>query len=304
MPYNIIKPLQSAVSDINPRGFKMEEFSENSAWKNSEEFLIGNVIRRIRRLNMQMTLNHLVARRRKVLNALFLLLISSWFHCNETALLLCLAPIVGWPQTMDGGRMLGIIIRRRDSAPSLMKSAKSLLTIQVWSECLSRHMPKTQDDFEEKRMLDMDEFWQFPCCWAAIDGSHIRIKCSPGGLLACKEYHKFKNSYSILLMGLVDSHYRFVWGSCNFPGNSHDAVIFRSTDLCNSIQEGFMPTIRKAVGDITVLVIGDSALSFRSWLMRPFTNVVLTPQQCSFNYRLSRVRMVTEAGYAQLMGGN
>ena len=64
-----------------------------------------------------------------------------------------------------------------------------------------------------------------------------------------------------------------------------------------------MPTIRKAVGDITVLVIGDSALSFRSWLMRPFTNAVLTPQQCSFNYRLSRVRMVTEAGYAQLMGG-
>lgn len=40
-----IKPLQSAVSDMNPRGFYMEEFSENSAWKNSEEFLIGNVIR-------------------------------------------------------------------------------------------------------------------------------------------------------------------------------------------------------------------------------------------------------------------
>ena len=40
-----IKPLQSAVSDMSPRGFYMEEFSENSAWKNSEEFLIGNVIR-------------------------------------------------------------------------------------------------------------------------------------------------------------------------------------------------------------------------------------------------------------------
>ena len=31
---------------------------------------------------------------------------------------------------------------------------------------------------------------------------------------------------AIVLMGLVDSHYRFVWGSCGFPGNSHDAVIF------------------------------------------------------------------------------
>ena len=57
------------------------------------------------------------------------------------------------------------------------------------------------------------------------DGCHIPIKCPPGGLEASKEYHDFKNFNSILLMGLVDSHYRFVWGSCNFPGNSHDAVI-------------------------------------------------------------------------------
>ena len=40
------------------------------------------------------------------------------------------------------------------------------------------------------------------------------------------EYQNFKKFYSIVLMGLVGSHYRFVWGSCGFPGNSHDAVIF------------------------------------------------------------------------------
>ena len=102
------------------------------------------------------------------------------------------------------------------------------------------------------------------------DGCHIPIKCPPGGLEACKEYHNF---YSIVLMGLLDSHYKFVWGSCEFPGNSHDAVIFRSTDLWNSIQEGFMPIIGKAVGDITVppLVVGDPALPLRLWLMMLFT---------------------------------
>lgn len=70
-------------------------------------------------------------------------------------------------------------------------------------------MPKTQDDFI-KKMLNMHEFWQFPCCWAAKDGCHIPIKSPPGGLEACKEYHNFKNFYSIVLMGLVDSLYRFV----------------------------------------------------------------------------------------------
>ena len=153
-------------------------------------------------------------------------------------------------------------------------------------------------------MLDMDEFWQFPCRLSAIDGCHIPIKCPPGGLEACKEYHNFKNFYSIVLMGLVDSHYRFVWGSCGFPGNSHDAVIFLFFFLQNSIQEGFIPTIGKAVGDITAppLIVGDSAFPLRSWLMKPFTNAVLTPQQHYFNYRLSRARMVTEAAYGQLKG--
>ena len=155
-----------------------------------------------------------------------------------------------------------------------------------------------------KKMLDVDEFWQFPCCWAAIDGCYIPTKCPPCGPEACKEYHNFKNFYSIVHMGLADPHYRFVWGSCGFPGNSHDANIFRSTDLWNSIQEGFIPAIDNAVGDITVhpLTVGDSEFPLRSWLMKPFTNAVLTPQQHYFIYRLSRARMVTGAAYGQLKG--
>ena len=113
--------------------------------------------------------------------------------------------------------MLGIIIQRRDSAPSLMKSSKSLLTIQVWSECVSRHMPSTQDDFKKKN-VGYGRVLAVSLLLGSNDGCHIPIKCPPGGLEACKEYHDFKNFNSILLMGLVDSHYRFVWGSCNFPG--------------------------------------------------------------------------------------
>ena len=45
----------------------------------------------------------------------------------------------------------------------------------------------------------------FPCCWPAVDGCHIPIKCPPGGLESCKEYHNFKNFFSMVLMGMVDS---------------------------------------------------------------------------------------------------
>lgn len=150
----------------------------------------------------------------------------------------------------------------------------------------------------------MEEFWQFPCCRAAIDGCHIPMKCPPGGLEACKEYHNLKNFYSVVLIAMIDSHHRFVWGSCGFPGNSHDAVIFKSTDLWNSIQDGFIPLIGKSVGDVNVppIIVGDSAFPSQTWLMKPFTNAVLSPQQCYFNYRLSRARMVSEGAYGQLKG--
>ena len=151
----------------------------------------------------------------------------------------------------------------------------------------------------------MEELWQFPCCWAAIDGCHIPIKCPPGGLEACKEYHNFKNFYSIVLMGMVHARYRFVWGSCGFPGNSHDSIIFQSTCLWGQIQEeGFIPNIGKKIGDISVqpLILGDSAFPHTTWLMKPYTDAVLTPQQHYFNYRLSRARMVTEGAYGQLKG--
>ena len=154
-------------------------------------------------------------------------------------------------------------------------------------------------------MVEMDSQWQFPCCFGAIDGCHIPIKCPPGGLEACKEFHNFKNFYSIVLMGIVDAQYRFIWASAGFPGNSHDSIIFQSTQLYTEITvNSCIPSVAKNEGGIEIypLLLGDSAFPFRPWVMKPFTNSVLTPQQRNFNYRLSRARMVTEGAYGKLKG--
>ena len=127
---------------------------------------------------------------------------------------------------------------------SICQEVCQVLVDHLWKETVTCHMPQTEEEFK-KKVLDMEEFWQFPCCWATIDGCHIPMKCPPGGIQACKEYHNFKNFYSIVLMAMVDSHDRFVWGSCGFPGNSHDAVIFRSTDLWTRIQEGLRSEERR-----------------------------------------------------------
>ena len=165
------------------------------------------------------------------------------------------------------------------TAATITKEVCQAIVDILWEEIVNKHMPKTEEDYKTK-MVDMEEMWQFPCCWAAIDGCHIPIKCPPGGLEANKEYHNFKNFYSIVLMAMVDSHYRFIWGSCGYPGNSHDAIILQSTDLWAK-QNDQSPPIGKPVGNQTIppLVVADSAFPFTTWLMKPFTNAVLTDKQ-------------------------
>ena len=118
---------------------------------------------------------------------------------------------------------------------TITREVSQAIVDDLWEHAVTKHMPKSKEDFKEN-ILDMEEMWQFPYCWAAIDGCHIPIQCPAGGKFACKEYHNFKNFYSIVLMGMVDSHYRFVWGSCGYPGNSHDAIIFKSTELWSKVK--------------------------------------------------------------------
>ena len=192
----------------------------------------------------------------------------------------------------------------RSTVSTIVREVNEAIVSCMWDECVTAYMPKTHDDFTSK-ILDMEELWQFPFSWAAVDGCHIPIKCPAGGLEACKEYHNFKNFYSVILMSMVDAKYRFLWGSCGYPGNSHDSIILQSTNLWDEIQGGnLLPNFSQIEQNVSIppIVLGDSAFPFETWLMKPFTNAVRTPKQRYFNYRLSRARMIVEGAYGQLKG--
>lgn len=178
------------------------------------------------------------------------------------------------------------------------------IVLNLWQDAVTRHFPSSEEQLR-KKIIEMEEIWQFPCCWAAVDGCHISIKCPDGGAEAAKEYYNFKNFYSIVLMGLVDAKYRFVWASVGFPGNTHDAMILQATQLWKDIStNNAIPSISKYIGGVEVgpLIVADSAFPCTTWIMKPYTCAVLTPEQSNFNYRLSRARMVTECAYGQLKG--
>ena len=86
---------------------------------------------------------------------------------------------------------------------AICKEVTRAIVENMWVDSVSKHMPKSEEGFK-KNILDMKEIWQFRYRWAAIDGCHIPIKCPAGGLKSCKEYHNFKNFYSIVMMAMVD----------------------------------------------------------------------------------------------------
>jgi hypothetical protein len=192
----------------------------------------------------------------------------------------------------------------RSTVSTIVGEVTEAIVTCMWKECVTAYMPVTEENFK-KKILDMEEFWQFPFSWGAVDGCHIPIKCPAGGAESMKEYHNFKNFYSIVLMAVVDAKYRFVWGSCGFPGNSHDSVLLQSTSLWANIKEGiFSPNFSQLEQGIYVppLLLADSAFPMEACLMKPYTNAILTKEQRYFNYRLSRARMVVEGTYGQLKG--
>ena len=82
-------------------------------------------------------------------------------------------------------------------------------------------------------------------------------------------------------------------------------MILQPIQLWKDINESdTIPAITKKISKVQVgpLVVAGSAFPFSTWLMKPYTCAILTPEERYFNYRLSRARMVTECAYGQLKG--
>ena len=70
--------------------------------------------------------------------------------------------------------------------------------------------------------------WTFHHTKGAIDGRHIAIKCQKN---LGSVYHNYKGFFSIILLGVVDASYKFVWVNVGANESTSDCAEFNKSDL-------------------------------------------------------------------------
>ena len=129
----------------------------------------------------------------------------------------------------------------------------------------------------------------------AVDGCHIRIRPLKDDE---QSYYNRKKFHSIVLQGICDSSMFFTNVYCGWGGSTHDARVFRNSELCHraTFDQGSLFPAHS-------FLVADSAYPARSFLATALKNADhLNPVQRRYNVVVSRARVVIENAYALLKG--
>ncbi|XP_055711453.1 uncharacterized protein LOC129806706 [Phlebotomus papatasi] len=150
-----------------------------------------------------------------------------------------------------------------------------------------------------------DEFavnWNFPHTCGAIDGKHAKIRApnNSGSLYWC-----YKGYFSIVLLGIADAHYRFLYVSIGSYGSSSDGGILKDSQLGRILEAGKInfpksSPIIPGGENIPYFFVGDEAFGLREWCQVPYAGRFLGQDYQNFNMRLSRARRVIENAFGIL----
>ncbi|XP_039641322.1 protein ALP1-like [Perca fluviatilis] len=158
--------------------------------------------------------------------------------------------------------------------------------------------PDTAHEWQQVSSGFMSQ-WNFPNCLVALDGKHINIRPPPG---TGSTYYNYKHNFSIVLMALVDSSYRFLYVDVGCNRRVSDGGVFRGCTLADALvnRTTNIPAPAPLPGSDQLApycIVADKAFPLKDYLLKPYANCGLTEDQRIFNYRLSRARRVVENAF-------
>ncbi|KAB0805427.1 hypothetical protein PPYR_02397 [Photinus pyralis] len=162
--------------------------------------------------------------------------------------------------------------------------------------------PNTPEEWN-KIADDFNNLWQFPHCIGALDGRHITFRAP---ISAGSYYYNYKGSNSIVLLGLADANYKFIYINIGVNGRISDGGVFNNSKLSKALQDNTLnlPQPKLLPGmehPMPYVIVADDAFPLATNLMKPYPERGLTKECRIFNYRLSRARRIIENAFGILV---
>lgn len=143
--------------------------------------------------------------------------------------------------------------------------------------------------------------WNFPNCLGALDGKRFLVQ-NPSN--SGSEHYNYKY-HSVIVLGLVDADYKFLYVDVSAQGRASDASVWDNCNLKKYLEEKKL----EIPGDASLpssdiqspyVIVGGDAFPLETYLMKPYPGIDLTDEQRIFNYRLCRARRVSENAFGIL----
>lgn len=166
------------------------------------------------------------------------------------------------------------------------------------------YLPEPSEEKWKSVAVGFERKWQFPYCIGAIDGKHVVIK-KPAK--SGSSYFNYKHTFSIVLLAIVDSNYKFITIDVGSQGRFSDGNVFSTSVLAKRMLKHTLhlpaPTVLPPLVDpIPYVFVGDEAFPLSENMMRPYPKRSVTDnyENKVFNYRLSRARQTVECAFGIL----
>ncbi|XP_015377875.1 PREDICTED: uncharacterized protein LOC107172114 [Diuraphis noxia] len=150
---------------------------------------------------------------------------------------------------------------------------------------------------------EFNKLWNFPHCFGAIDGKHVVIQ-KPENTIS--EFHNYKGTNSIVLLGIADANYRFLYVNVGCQGRISDGGVFKNTSFYKKLEKNELnlPENEPLPGrtlSLPYVLVADDAFPLTEHIMKPYnTDLNKGSPKRVYNYRLSRARRIIENTFGLL----
>ena len=133
---------------------------------------------------------------------------------------------------------------------------------------------------------DINERWNFPNCLGAMDGKHFVIEHP---LNSGSMFHNYKETFSEVLLAVVDAQLRFIFIDVGRNGRASDRGIWNNSEMKKYVENLAIP--REPLPNTEVMfpyvIVGDEGFTLSEQVIIPYPKDSLPNRKDSkiFNYR-------------------